>query len=69
MVPVGGSVVAGFDVQFIEKISKTYPGKNCYKKPVMSMINTHIGIKLVFLSLECQANIATQLQQNGYCSS
>ncbi|KAJ8317506.1 hypothetical protein KUTeg_005410 [Tegillarca granosa] len=27
MVPVGGSVIAGFDEKLIEKISKTYPGR------------------------------------------
>lgn len=27
MVPVGGAVVAGFDAQFIENISKKYPGE------------------------------------------
>ena len=27
MVPVGGSIVAGFDSKFIDAVSKTYPGK------------------------------------------
>lgn len=27
MVPVGGSIVAGFDEQFIQQISKSYPGQ------------------------------------------
>ena len=27
MVPVGGSVVAGFDAKFIDAVSKTYPGR------------------------------------------
>ena len=27
MVPVGGSIIAGYSKEFIEKISKTYPGK------------------------------------------
>ncbi len=26
MVPVGGSIIAGFDEKFIEKVSATYPG-------------------------------------------
>ena len=26
MVPVGGAIIAGFDKNFIEQISKTYPG-------------------------------------------
>ena len=26
MVPVGGSIIAGFDVEFIDSIGKTYPG-------------------------------------------
>ena len=30
LVPVGGSIIAGFDTAFVECISKTYPGKqNC----------------------------------------
>lgn len=27
MVPVGGSIIAGFDSKFVEKISQTYPGR------------------------------------------
>lgn len=27
MVPVGGSVIAGFDAKFIEQVGKTYPGR------------------------------------------
>ena len=27
MVPVGGAIVAGFDETFIDKVSKTYPGR------------------------------------------
>lgn len=27
MVPVGGAIVAGFDENFIDAVSKTYPGK------------------------------------------
>lgn len=27
LVPVGGAVIAGFDKNFIERISKMYPGK------------------------------------------
>ena len=26
MVPVGGSIIAGYNKEFIDKISKTYPG-------------------------------------------
>ncbi len=26
MVPVGGSIIAGFDDQFVRKVSATYPG-------------------------------------------
>ena len=26
MVPVGGAIVAGFDLTFIEQVAKTYPG-------------------------------------------
>ena len=29
MVPVGGSIVAGFQPEFIANISKTYPGESC----------------------------------------
>lgn len=28
LVPVGGSIIAGFDKSFVEHISKTYPGKH-----------------------------------------
>lgn len=28
MVPVGGSIVAGFDDKFIAQVGKTYPGKS-----------------------------------------
>ena len=28
MVPVGGSIIAGFDKEWIAKISKTYPGRH-----------------------------------------
>ena len=27
MVPVGGSIIAGFDKAFIERVGKTYPGE------------------------------------------
>ena len=27
MVPVGGSVIAGYDAEFVRYISKNYPGK------------------------------------------
>jgi len=27
LVPVGGAIVAGFDANFIDAVSKTYPGK------------------------------------------
>ena len=27
MVPVGGSIIAGFDEHFVKKVSATYPGK------------------------------------------
>ena len=30
MVPVGGAIVAGFDENFIDAVSKTYPGKWSY---------------------------------------
>lgn len=30
MVPVGGTVIAGFDKAFISQISKTYPGETLY---------------------------------------
>lgn len=29
LVPVGGAIVAGFDENFIDAVSKTYPGKFC----------------------------------------
>ncbi|GAB5366575.1 hypothetical protein AAMO2058_001154900 [Amorphochlora amoebiformis] len=43
MVPVGGSIVAGFDKKLIDDISKTYPGR-ASMAPVMDVFLTLVGM-------------------------
>lgn len=41
LVPVGGAIVAGFDENFIDAVSKTYPGKFCYWATVQFIFTTY----------------------------
>jgi len=52
MVPVGGSVIAGFDKSLIQEIGKMYPGKNivgcrmlkrCHFNDVIVSHNLYLG--------------------------
>ena len=43
MVPVGGSIIAGFDAQFVDKISQTFPGR--------ASASPSVDLFITFLSL------------------
>mmetsp|Transcript_32331 Transcript_32331/g.52550 ORF Transcript_32331/g.52550 Transcript_32331/m.52550 type:complete len:545 (-) Transcript_32331:138-1772(-) len=43
MVPVGGSIIAGFDKKFIQDVSKTYPGR-ASMSPVYDVFLTLVGL-------------------------
>ena len=56
LVPVGGAIVAGFDENFIDAVSKTYPGKVVSKMiiksgltPLHPRINIHILHTVVYI--------------------
>ena len=56
LVPVGGAIVAGFDENFIDAVSKTYPGKVASKMiiksgltPLLPKINIDILHTVVYI--------------------
>ena len=51
LVPVGGAIVAGFDENFIDAVSKTYPGKVVSKmiiKPGLTPLHPRINILILY---------------------
>ena len=53
LVPVGGAIVAGFDENFIDAVSKTYPGKFCCWATVQFIFtyNHRIGVQFSTLTV------------------
>jgi hypothetical protein len=50
MVPVGGSIVAGFEEKTIEAISQTYPGKIYSLHALVTSLHRH---RVVIVPLSC----------------
>ncbi len=59
MVPVGGAVIAGFDENFIQEISKMYPGmlilfklQTCYRWVIYTKLISEVYMHLVADTVE-----------------
>ncbi|KAK4321466.1 hypothetical protein Pmani_007726 [Petrolisthes manimaculis] len=57
MVPVGGSIVAGFDAKFIAQVSKTYPGR-ASNSPILDVF-----ITLLSMGTEGYAKLSAQRKE------
>ena len=67
LVPVGGAIVAGFDENFIDAVSKTYPGKVVSKmiiKPGLTPLHPRINIHILHTVVYSYGSDKENLDQN-----